>query len=114
MVTEKPSMLLCNVVGSTCDRKRPSWLREWRSRTGRQEPQLWCAAAGCPKLAFDGGHVYMAGQPRDYCYIIPICRHHNSEVYDDAGPDTKWFPTRPNTAFMRIRVHKCFSQNSKA
>lgn len=53
----------------------------------------------------------MKGQPRGYCYIVPIYTHNNtSQRYNYAGYDTEWFATRPNTAFMRIRVHACFQQ----
>jgi hypothetical protein len=108
-VVEKSSVLVCNAVGSTCDRRpsgKASWTQAWADVTGRQKGV--CAAAGCSDAASKGGHVYMKGQPKSYCYIVPICTHHNTSRYNDAGYDTEWYAIRPNTAFMRIRVHACF------
>lgn len=103
-------MLVCNAVGTTCDKDPDGWINKWSEVTGRQPGK--CAAAGCGKDGSNGGHVYMKGQSRDFCYIVPICSHHNSKKYDDAGFDTEWYSTKANTAFMRIRVHQCFIEHS--
>jgi hypothetical protein len=109
-VIEKSSVLVCNAAGTTCDKMPGGWRNKWSKVTGRQPGK--CAAAGCGEDGRNGGHVYMKGQSRDFCYIVPICNHHNSKMYDYAGCDTEWYSTKANTTFMRIRVHQCFIEHS--
>lgn len=100
-------MWVCNAVGTTCDKMPGGWRNAWSEVTSRQPGR--CVALDCNEEGRLGGHVYMKGQGKVYCFIAPICYHHNSSVYSNNGFSTEWYATKPNTAFMRILAHACHS-----
>lgn len=97
---------VAGVVGSSADRHR-SWVRLWEEETGRIART--CVAGGCGEPAEVGGHVWIRAERSErFCYIVPLCFHHNGSSYDRG---VRWFYTKPNTAFLKIISHECYFDN---
>lgn len=79
-----------NVVGSTVD-KRKAWLTFWERQTGRQRGV--CTIHNCGDSASLGGHMHVKHKRRHF--IIPICKHHNSQLYDWEAKG-EWSETKKN------------------
>ena len=68
------SFSVTNVKGSTID--KGSKLGFWRRWTGEDTPDK-CQILDCRNKAEHGGHMWVKGRD-DFCFILPICREHNT------------------------------------
>ena len=88
---------VCNVPGSSEDHAK--WKPFWEKHTGRKQPAS-CQIKDCVKKVKATGHMYWRDDEDDktYNYLVPICSHHNSEVYDWKDKETKWQPCKAGLA----------------
>ena len=89
-----------NVVGSTVDRRR-AWLKFWEKQTGRSRGI--CTIHNCGGSATLGGHMHVKHKRRHF--IIPICKHHNSELYDWEAKG-EWSETKKGVVAVSIKPHE--------
>lgn len=76
---------VCNVVGSSKDSGNKSEF--WAEHADRDFPKK-CRILGCPNDAEVGGHMWVKKRTK-FCYILPICQHHNKDP-DLDDPNYQW------------------------
>ena len=89
-----------NVVGSSVDRRR-AWLKFWEKQTGRSRGK--CTIYDCGDDAALGGHMHVKTKRRHF--ILPICSHHNTKLYDWEAKG-KWIETKKGVVAVSIKPHE--------
>ena len=101
------STYVCNVKGSSKD--PGAWKTFWSTHSGCAYPRT-CMAKDCQKKATATGHMYLReeyelyaerGELPKYNYLVPICSHHNSKVYD-----VTFFLLKKTTVAVKILENK--------
>lgn len=89
-----------NVVGSSVDRRK-AWLKFWEKQTGRSRGK--CTIYDCGDDATLGGHMHVRNKRRHF--ILPICSHHNTTLYDWEAKG-KWIETKKGVVAVSIKPHE--------
>ena len=98
---------VCNVKGTSGD--TGAWRPFWIKHTKKEYPKK-CQAKDCELVANRTGHMYLrdeyeaaakTGTLPKHNYLVPICPHHNSSVYD-----TKFFLVKKTTVAVKILENK--------
>lgn len=107
-------MYVCNVVNSSKD--TGNWKAFWLKHSGEAEYPKTCRAKDCERTATATGHMYLRDEYEEaeskkqlpkHNYLVPICSHHNSSVYDCGSlTTTKFFLLKKTTTSVKILENK--------
>lgn len=121
-------MYVCNVVNSSKD--TGNWKTFWLKHSGEDEYPKTCRAKDCERTATATGHMYLRDEYEEaatmhnnthnthnnthgkklpkHNYLVPICSHHNSPVYDckTDNPTTNFFVLKRTTIAVKILENK--------
>lgn len=87
-----------NVIGSSEDRRKGSWIKYWEKYTGRKART--CSYLGCSNQADVGGHLFLARYSRQYTYITAICYSCNNQKHQDG----EYYDMKSNVAYVKIET----------
>ena len=88
-----------NVVGSSRDGAGRSMAKFWSKHVTRDFSKQKCGILSCGSKAEVGGHMWVKGL-RKFCFILPICKAHNTDPSLDYSGNQSYKKTKTGVCLV--------------